>query len=571
MSRFLFLLTISPVQSFIAEARKTQDLYSGSYILSHLCRKAILTAEQKYNAEVIFPKSGLTSLPNRFLAVINTADIDRLKDIGKNVESAIQAEIEIMATHIINSLDIPVHQDFKKQVENYFQVYWILYPLEDHKFKEAFTQSESYLNAIKNVKHFKQMPEDGRKCSITGKHKALYYRKDKINIQGAISVNENFPIKFLAENEALGGIAFLKRCVEKYFTYDYNSKFPSTSRIALMDALHDLSCQNNQYKDILERDFNEQDIFELANRVEDDVEEIAREIYKNFVEYKIKFSPYYAILNFDGDSMGKLLSGRIGEEKLKPGVELEEFHKDLSVKLGLFAQQAQQKILVQPRGITVYAGGDDFLGFVNIRYLFDVLKELRQQFEAIVDLSNYFDVKLTFSAGVSVSHYKTPLSEALNWSRSMEKAAKEIDDDKNALGIALLKHSGEIKKFIYKWEHNGIFYLDIMSKTINYIQKDFSDSFIKNFILEFRGFMNANGYLDYNVVNDQMIKHELKRLILRSFQKREDEEKKKKIAELTDLVYQLYFNSKNFDNFLSILDFLLFMKREVGNNADIIY
>jgi len=562
MSRVLFLLTISPVQSFIAEARKTQDLYSGSYILSHFCRKAILTVEQKYKAVVIFPNtSTLTSLPNRFLAVINTQNPEKLKEIGKDVESVIQTEILAMTAHILNSLNLPIHQELKQQVENYFQINWIFYPLEDHKFKEAFTQSEKYLNAIKNVKSFKQLAQDGRKCSITGEHTALYYRKGEKNVRRAIAVHENFPAKFLAENEALGGIAFIKRCAEKFFMQEYNSKFPSTARIALMDALYELSCKDDKYKNILEKEFDEQGIFKLFHGIESDVEEFVKEIYKDFRKYEIKFSPYYVVLNFDGDSMGKLLTGKIGESELKPGVELEEFHKYLSMKLGLFAQKARQEILVQPRGITVYAGGDDFLGLVNIKYLFDVLKELREEFESIVDLSNYIDGKLTFSAGISISHYRTPLSEALSWSRSMEKASKEIDDYKNALGIALLKHSGEIKKFIYKWERNGTQFLDIMSKGISYMQNDFSDSFIKNFMLEFRGFMDAQGDIDYKVVDDHMIRVELKRLIGRSYQYEDKKDAKKKTEAFTEVLYQLYSNSKKFDDFLSILDFLIFMKK----------
>lgn len=41
MSQFLFLFTIGPVRSFIARARKTQDLYAGSFLLSHLSDIAI--------------------------------------------------------------------------------------------------------------------------------------------------------------------------------------------------------------------------------------------------------------------------------------------------------------------------------------------------------------------------------------------------------------------------------------------------------------------------------------------------------------------------------------------------
>ncbi|NPA53826.1 MAG: hypothetical protein GXO21_04085 [Aquificae bacterium] len=39
-NEYLFIFTITPVQSFIAQARKTRDLHAGSRILSELIKKA---------------------------------------------------------------------------------------------------------------------------------------------------------------------------------------------------------------------------------------------------------------------------------------------------------------------------------------------------------------------------------------------------------------------------------------------------------------------------------------------------------------------------------------------------
>ena len=53
--QYLFLFNIGPVQSFISQARKTQDLYAGSRILGELIFAASEVAE-KNDAEFIFPK-----------------------------------------------------------------------------------------------------------------------------------------------------------------------------------------------------------------------------------------------------------------------------------------------------------------------------------------------------------------------------------------------------------------------------------------------------------------------------------------------------------------------------------
>lgn len=47
MKNYLFLFTISPVQSFISQARKVQDLAAGSKLLSDLISEAI-----KYTTEI---------------------------------------------------------------------------------------------------------------------------------------------------------------------------------------------------------------------------------------------------------------------------------------------------------------------------------------------------------------------------------------------------------------------------------------------------------------------------------------------------------------------------------------
>ena len=78
----LLLFSIGPVQSFIASARKTEDLWAGSYLLSFLVEKAIqqlhqLSQVEGGSVELIFPAEHdiavfpqVASFPNRFLAVV---------------------------------------------------------------------------------------------------------------------------------------------------------------------------------------------------------------------------------------------------------------------------------------------------------------------------------------------------------------------------------------------------------------------------------------------------------------------------------------------------------------------
>ena len=62
MNKYLFLFTVGPVQSFIGQARKTQDLYAGSFLLSHLIDSAMKEIEDKVNnCKFIFPHKNIKS------------------------------------------------------------------------------------------------------------------------------------------------------------------------------------------------------------------------------------------------------------------------------------------------------------------------------------------------------------------------------------------------------------------------------------------------------------------------------------------------------------------------------
>lgn len=92
---YLFLFSLGPVQSFIASARKTQDLWAGSYLLSHFVRKLISKAALKdlentfaVNIAVVFPVTAVNATeyalnPNRFLLQIINADKDTLQAMGE--------------------------------------------------------------------------------------------------------------------------------------------------------------------------------------------------------------------------------------------------------------------------------------------------------------------------------------------------------------------------------------------------------------------------------------------------------------------------------------------------------
>lgn len=172
--------------------------------------------------------------------------------------------------------------------------------------------------------------------------------------------------------------------------------------------------------------------------------------------------------------------------------ELKDFQSKITEKLNSFANNSKKIIEQNGEGKLVYAGGDDILAFLNLNYLFAVIKNLRFKFPEFEKLGfelNEIDIKSTASCGIVIAHYKAPLSEVLKWTRIMEKEAKSIDNQKDAFAITVLKHSGDICSAKFHWNYevtndtfqNSIKIIEYLIKTLE--NGNFSPAFIKILIL----------------------------------------------------------------------------------------
>lgn len=165
------LCSIGPVQSFIATARKLQDLWMGSFILSNLIWTGIKVVIQKYGPDaVIFPdlhkqprvdhwletEKGLApegykkenlvlpSFPNRFLALVPNEEVNEL---GRAVESEIRETFITTGLEAINRLKMKSNgllsnlqfdsEQLQKQLEHFLDVYWVAVPWPQSKNGKA--------------------------------------------------------------------------------------------------------------------------------------------------------------------------------------------------------------------------------------------------------------------------------------------------------------------------------------------------------------------------------------------------------------------------------------------------
>ena len=155
----LFLFTIGTVQSFISQARKTQDFYMGSFILSYLTFIAIEEVVERYGPTAIiypdlykqplmdwyltnkksldiknFEPEGVTlpTIPNRFVAIIGSTDGDEIKRLAESMDEKIREKIKNASDEILKMLGISLTDGQKevlqRQLSDFPQIYWVAIP-----------------------------------------------------------------------------------------------------------------------------------------------------------------------------------------------------------------------------------------------------------------------------------------------------------------------------------------------------------------------------------------------------------------------------------------------------------
>ena len=461
-----------------------------------------------------------------------------------------------------------VKGDFERQFDSYFQFQWAFsddFENDDDgdNYQKAFDEVERRLAALKNLRTFAPHKEWGRKCSLTGQENALIVGFDWNRTgknQGRfrypnftydkISRNEIAPHVVLVKDftinagEGLSAMSFTKRRRKTKVSFE------STADIALMDTKNRLlAIQDQEDRDFLDefamcfkhdteprmKRFEEVDgqLFyeENYNKKYFEQQGLQLNMFKKALtnwrkirtvgkKYNIPFTKYYAVILFDADNMGAWLSG----DKLKKNVNHYDFHKKFSSLLSNFAKEAEKYIDKNNYGQTVYAGGDDFLGFLNLHYLFDALRGLREKFreevnDKLADMKANPNEELTFSAGITVAHYKIPLSEVLSWVRKTESLAKDKDAAKNKFAVSVLKHSGEIHQSVIRFKNDkGGWNTDNVKSIIDQLYEgNFSNKFIINLEREFM----VMGYdVDRDIMKHRdyvkLVKEEINRLIKRA-------------------------------------------------------
>ncbi|NOQ36568.1 MAG: type III-B CRISPR-associated protein Cas10/Cmr2 [Methylococcaceae bacterium] len=241
-----FHFTLGPVQSFVAQARRTRDFWAGSFLLSWLSAVAIKAVEQQ-NGKLLFPKVDADYLdwlenkgsagapqqgciPNRFKGgLAEVPENFNPQQVVESINLAWQGLAEKIWEKDLEEFlsqnkedKLKTHEIWARQVDDFWEISWAL--TED-------TKQSNLLDRRKNWRSYLPPEEAGVKCMMmdgwqelsgietpNSKDLDLFWktlRKTKGNLEGD-----------LRKKEYLCAIAFIKRRFAHYFK-DFKQVMPN--------------------------------------------------------------------------------------------------------------------------------------------------------------------------------------------------------------------------------------------------------------------------------------------------------------------------------------------------------
>lgn len=552
---YLVVVSLGPVQSFIGSARKLEDFWSGSFLLSDITQRSIEEFEN-YNwlsAELIQPSLikntspenfDIAGLPNRFLYRVKT-DGD-LPEILKNIESKIHLMVENLlkeyVSHYFNkqytaSMDKQINQ----QLSNMLELYWAFIPYDqNHSFTEQRKELEENLASVKNIRHSDYSIDYGLPCTMCAQRSALVsteldknssYAEMRAGIRKVwdkVDINS----RKIKEGEHLCAVCVAKRQQRTEIERKALNQGVALNRRGFPSVSYFV--QQKERAEALAKSQNTYDI-ENNSQSED--------------------NRYYAMVKFDGDNMGQWIAE----------AESMQVAKEKTAKLTRFAQKGVYDAKQGRHLRVIYSGGDDVLAVGMITDLLAFTAQIRANFS---DEAKGLGADRTGSAGIVLVPETYPLYKVIEAANEAEANAKLYSDDKgntkDAFCLTFIRRSGQARQITlpFKLEQLTANMLDYLLDTAKVWKKnEISRNFIYRFQQEFQN-INREYEGDRNhsklafAENSQLITEQLLRLI----QNLQAVHNTNYGIQLAQELTELYCNyTGNFDSFINLLEIISYL------------
>lgn len=495
MKTYLVTLSLGPVQSMIEAARRTRDLWCGSWLLAEAAKAAALVLHNKQRDCLIFP---YPENPDAELA-----PSDKPKDDDANIANILRAQIELhdeasvralvaeakkgaekrlaeLCDKARNDLNLPFHEDlWEGQKWDILESFAAWVEVKNNDYESASERIGGLLAARKATRNFMAAASTANgigfgipKSSLDGA------RESVINLSHDTRKDKKYQTALrklgISGSEELDALAVAKRRagdVEQFTAY---------SRIAANTWAEELKLNNptalqhvaEAYEKLIEPGlatwikgnkgeagsiykalpYDAQLVFgfrldnALANADESE-KKLLQALQKALKNIEEKPVPYAVILKADGDRMGEVLS------KAKSAGQSREVSKALHG----FAKSVRG-IVRDNRGHAIYAGGDDVLALLPLENSVICAANLAAKFKsAMNDVAEKLGVeekdRPTLSVGLGIGHLVEPLGRLRARADAAEKYAKGdgTDTPRNALAIRLGIRSGAEMDWRCRW------------------------------------------------------------------------------------------------------------------------
>jgi len=481
MAGHLLALSIGPVQEFIAAARRTRDLWFGSFLLSELSKAAAKAIADKCAHEALVfpgPKTAeeLEPTPEEKDPPLTVANVVVAKvpgdqqpaELVRAAREAVQARWRGFAEEARRVAPELVRNDaWDSQLGDVIEFYaaWVRLGNEAREYKAARKRLMRLLDGRKRCRDFPQPGgetgpgprrkarlRDGEQLDVVGLTKRLAHgRRPFVSVARvaadpwlrgvALQADSDSDVaaafkKLAEECRKLGAEVISRVDRDKFRQY---GSFPFDGTAVYRDRYPDIAKESGRNPDELKP---------LRSALD--------RLIKARGRGGLGFGdphPYMALLAADGDRMGKVIAALDAPGK----------HREFSQQLAGFADSAKT-IVERHSGACIYAGGDDVLALLPVDQCLDCARALHEEFSELLASVTAAGSSPTLSIGLAVGHFMEPLEDLRNYAREAEEAAKHatpgtdgsgLDGERNGLAVFVHPRGGVPFGVREQWQEDG--------------------------------------------------------------------------------------------------------------------
>jgi CRISPR-associated protein, Crm2 family len=479
--KYLIEISFGPVQSFIASARRSRDLWAGSHLLSEVARAAG-HALIREGAELIYPLSGRVEQANReensnlsnvVLARVSVSDQDEVERIVTRVQDTARDRLKAMAKEAWNEWvtegKVKLRTDFwDRQVEDALESYgaWAQIPEQGAEGKTAYRMAYDRLKktfaARKNTRNFEPMFEMSKARLGEGIPKSSF---DGLRESVLPKDRKHFPPRFgMSANEQLDALGCIKRTVgrkecfvalPRLAAHDWLKSLTENDRQSLANVYEKLVGANLAtrtktvqgqfdafpydagllYPERLEQEKKQNEDADILSKL-GDLSNVLKPLWKKYGQP----CSYAVMVVADGDRMGKFVDRATEADQ----------HTRVSAAVAKFADEVPN-IAARHGGVSVFNGGEDLMVLFPLSGIMAGARDLAQRFDEFMKdiveelCTGSTEARPTLRVGAAICHVLEPLGLIRRWGDEAEKVAKgDVGGDAqgNALGLVLHIRAG---------------------------------------------------------------------------------------------------------------------------------